>query len=54
MQSLCGKLYKEKKIIFLNGSPRGEDSVFISLCVRRFLCEVQHVTRACVAKLERV
>lgn len=45
MQSLCGKLYKEKNI-FLNGSPCGADSVFISLCVRRCLREVQHVNKS--------
>lgn len=47
MQSLCGKLYKEK-IIFLNGSPCDADSVFISPCVRRCAsesatCEIERV-----------
>lgn len=45
VQSLCEKLYKVKKKRkkkkkrennFLNGSPSGGDSVFISPCVRRF------------------
>lgn len=31
--------FKKKKKKFLNGSPSVGDGVFISLCVRRFLCE---------------
>lgn len=50
MQSLCGKLYKEKNI-FLNGSPCGAVSVFISLCVRRCLREVQREQERVLLKL---
>lgn len=53
VQSLCGKLYKEKKIIFLNGSPCGADSVSISLCVRvrvKCACEVQNVSKRVCAQ----